>query len=191
MAVFNQHLADILVKKICTLEDRKAQGSLIRVQYADDAGQGRASTTWYRDHVKVCIDAVNDFCTTGQCQVIAAAFWQQIEITVVLMQRVDEICCVFIAISRSVNKAELHTIILGRLECRIQFVVEFAPDNTDGVETKAITSGGGGCYMVGPSAAKSEQGRFILSTGLDKIVFEFAPLVTAELGIGEVLTFKL
>jgi hypothetical protein len=69
--------------------------------------------------------------------------------------------------------------------------VEFAPDNTDGVETKAITSGCGGCYMVGPSAAKSEQGRFILSTGLDKIVFEFAPLVTAKLGIGEVLTFKV
>ena len=79
---------------------------------------------------------------------------------------------------------------MRKLECRIQFVVVFASDNTDGVETKATASSSGGCDMVRPSTTKREQGRFILSTGLDQVVFEFAPLVTANVGIGEVFTLN-
>ena len=79
---------------------------------------------------------------------------------------------------------------MGKLERRIQFAAVFAPDNADSFETEAIAGGSGGCYVVRPGAAKSEQGRFALGSGLDQVVLEFAPLIAANIGIGEVFAFN-
>ncbi len=69
--------------------------------------------------------------------------------------------------------------------------MRFTPDNTNGIEAEAFASTCSGIDVVRPGAAKCQQGCFVLFFSLYQVVFELAPLVTANLAIRKVFTFNI
>jgi hypothetical protein len=64
--------------------------------------------------------------------------------------------------------------------------VPFTADDADGIESEASAGRRGRVNVIRPGAAEGEQGSLLLLRCRNQIVFEFAPLVAADRGIGEV-----
>ena len=66
----------------------------------------------------------------------------------------------------------------------------FTADDTDAVETEISGGSGSGVYVVGPGAAKSQQGIVLVFPGFGQIVFELSPFVAAEMRVNQIITFN-
>jgi hypothetical protein len=69
--------------------------------------------------------------------------------------------------------------------------VRLSTDKADGAQTEALACGSGSVNMIGICAAKSKQSVMVLLYGGGEIVFKFAPLVAAQLGIDQVFTLDV
>ena len=67
----------------------------------------------------------------------------------------------------------------------------FTADDTDSIEAEMFPRCCGSMDMVRPGAAKGEQGIDVLLSGTDQVVFQLAPLVTAEQRVDQVVTFDV
>ena len=67
----------------------------------------------------------------------------------------------------------------------------FAANNADAVKTKMSGGSGGGVNMVRPGTTESEQGVEMFFSGVDQVVFLFAPFVAAKLRVNQVIAFDV
>ena len=67
----------------------------------------------------------------------------------------------------------------------------FTANDADGMETEVFPRCGGSVDMVGPGAAKSEQGFDVMLSGTYQVVFQLAPLVATEQRVDQVVAFDV
>ena len=67
----------------------------------------------------------------------------------------------------------------------------FTADETDAVKTKMSGSSSGGVDVVRPGATEGEQGIEIILSGVDQVVFLFAPFIAAEQRMDQVVAFDV
>ncbi len=73
-----------------------------------------------------------------------------------------------------------------KLQRGIQFVMCFTSYYTDGIETVVLPCGSRGVDVVRPGATECEQCVLLLFFGLNQVVLELAPLVTADMGVCQI-----
>ena len=65
----------------------------------------------------------------------------------------------------------------------------FTADDADAMETEVFPRCCGSMDIVRPGATKGEQGIDVLLPGMDQVIFQLAPLVTAEQRMDQVVAF--
>ena len=90
LAVISEHPADFGVEKVRSFEDGKANGLLIRCYCAGYAGQCRSGAAGHTDDIEISADIWDDFSAALYCQLVTAAFRQQIEVTKAMMQLLEK-----------------------------------------------------------------------------------------------------
>ena len=66
----------------------------------------------------------------------------------------------------------------------------FAADDADGFKTKMVAGCGRCVDMIRPGTAKSQQGIKLVFFGINKVVFQLAPLIAAKLRVNKIITFN-